>query len=65
MSWNQETKNRLNEKVAQIVHDVGSLVRHVVKTSKSSEVRGNAHTVNWNFLIIVMNNVNKISISFL
>lgn len=38
MNWNQETKNRLNEKVAQNVQDVGSLVRHVVKTSRSSEV---------------------------
>ncbi|XP_048747351.1 BLOC-1-related complex subunit 7-like [Ostrea edulis] len=42
MSWNQETKNRLNEKVAQNVHDVGSLVRHVVKTSKSSELLAQA-----------------------
>ena len=38
MNWNQETKTRLNEKVAQNVQDVGSLVRHVVKTSRSSEV---------------------------
>nr|XP_022344788.1 BLOC-1-related complex subunit 7-like isoform X3 [Crassostrea virginica] len=37
MNWNQETKTRLNEKVAQNVQDVGSLVRHVVKTSRSSE----------------------------
>lgn len=37
-SWNQETKLRLNDKIQLTVTDMGSLVRQVIRGSKSSEV---------------------------
>lgn len=38
LNWNQETKNRLNEKIQSNVNDIGSLARQVVRGSKSNEV---------------------------
>jgi hypothetical protein len=37
-TWNQETKTKLNEKVTANINDLGSLVRHVIRASKSTEV---------------------------
>ncbi|XP_052225198.1 BLOC-1-related complex subunit 7-like [Dreissena polymorpha] len=41
-SWNQETKLKLNDKVSASVNDMGSLLRHVVRSSKSPEMLGQA-----------------------
>ncbi|XP_052225197.1 BLOC-1-related complex subunit 7-like isoform X2 [Dreissena polymorpha] len=41
-SWNQETKLKLNDKVSASVNDMGSLIRHVVRSSKSPEMLGQA-----------------------
>ncbi|XP_064601941.1 BLOC-1-related complex subunit 7-like [Liolophura sinensis] len=41
-NWNQETKNRLNEKVDAAVTDLGSLARQVVRGSRSSELLAQA-----------------------
>lgn len=38
-SWNQETKTKLNEKVTANYNDLGSLIRHVIRASKSNDVR--------------------------
>ena len=38
--WNQETKARLSEKVAINMNDLASLTKHVLRGSKSSDVRG-------------------------
>ena len=37
-TWNQETKTKLNEKVTANYNDLGSLVRHVIRASKSNDV---------------------------
>ena len=37
-NWNQETKARLNERVASNINDIGSLARHVIRSSKSTDV---------------------------
>ena len=37
-NWNQETKARLSDKVAQNMNDVASLTRQILRGSKSSEV---------------------------
>ncbi|WAR22387.1 BORC7-like protein [Mya arenaria] len=41
-SWNQETKLKLKEKVTANVNDLGSLVRHVIRSSKSNELLSQA-----------------------
>ncbi|XP_025094740.1 BLOC-1-related complex subunit 7-like isoform X1 [Pomacea canaliculata] len=41
-SWNQETKLRLNDKIQLTVTDMGSLVRQVIRGSKSSEMLSQA-----------------------
>ncbi|KAK6185717.1 hypothetical protein SNE40_007890 [Patella caerulea] len=41
-SWNQETKTRLNEKIAANINDIGSLTRQVVRCSKSSDLLSQA-----------------------
>ncbi|KAL3864648.1 hypothetical protein ACJMK2_006312 [Sinanodonta woodiana] len=41
-NWNQETKMRLNEKVLGSMNDMGSLVRQIVKGSKSNELLAQA-----------------------
>lgn len=41
-NWNQETKNKLNEKVTANMNDLGSLVRHVIRTSKSTDLLAQA-----------------------
>ncbi|KAL4232286.1 BLOC-1-related complex subunit 7 [Mactra antiquata] len=40
--WNQETKAKLNEKVTANVNDIGSLIRHVIRASKSPELLAQA-----------------------
>ncbi len=37
-NWNQETKARLSDKVAQNMNDVASLTRQIIRGSKSSEL---------------------------
>ena len=37
-NWNQETKARLSDKVAQNMNDVAPLTRQILRGSKSSEV---------------------------
>ncbi|KAL5012422.1 hypothetical protein ScPMuIL_010973 [Solemya velum] len=42
INWNQDTKNKLNDKIPSGVADVASLVRHVVRASKSNELLAQA-----------------------
>ncbi|XP_060573826.1 BLOC-1-related complex subunit 7-like [Ruditapes philippinarum] len=41
-TWNQETKTKLNEKVTANINDLGSLIRHVIRASKSTELLSQA-----------------------
>ncbi|GFO06540.1 Bloc-1-related complex subunit 7 [Plakobranchus ocellatus] len=36
-NWNQETKARLNDKITSNVNDVGSLLRQIIRGSKSPD----------------------------
>lgn len=40
--WNQETKNKLNEKLTLNLADLGSVARQVIRASKSTELLAQA-----------------------
>ncbi|KAK3095145.1 hypothetical protein FSP39_010792 [Pinctada imbricata] len=61
VNWNQETKNRLNEKVTINVQDLGSLAKYAVKTSRSNDLLAQA-AKNFSFQESVIQNSAEVSL---